>query len=237
MSSSSTAITPPAHVSQVTRWSVVLAAGVNDAIGREALAWLFRQYWPVLVAHATRRGWRDADDQIQEFFAHLLQRGALAQVDRSRGRFRAWLFTCLDHHLANYAEAQAAQCRGGGIRHEPVEDAVVEAPAVAFDREWALAVLAEAQGRLDREATTPEQRRRLDVLRPFLAAPGDLAAYVAAGVTLGIPEGAVKVAVHRLRGRFRTQVETVIAETLATADPAAIASELDDLLAALRNSP
>ena len=215
---------------------MVLAAGVADADGREALAWLFRQYWPVLVAHAARRGWKDAEDRIQEFFAHLLQRSALAQVDRSRGRFRAWLFTCLDHHLADHAEARAAQCRGGGIQHESVEQAVVEAPAVAFDREWALAVLAEAQNRLDREAATPEQRRRLEVLRPFLATPGDLAAYVAAGVTLGIPEGAVKVAVHRLRGRFRVQVETVIAETLVSADPAAIAGELDDLLAALRNS-
>lgn len=235
MPTTSHPVTSPARTPQVTRWSMVLAAAGDDPAAREALGWLFRQYWPVLVAHVQRRGWRDADDRVQDFFAHLLQRGSLAQVDRHRGRFRSWLFTCLDHHLANYAEAQAAQCRGGGVPHEPLREEVAESPAVAFDRAWALAVLAEAQGRLAQEATTPDQRRRLEVLQPFLAAPGDQAAYAAAGSTLGIPEGAAKVAVHRLRGRFRAQVEAVIAETLESTDPAAIAQELDDLLAALQS--
>lgn len=225
----------PSGSSLATRWSIVLAAGASDHAGREALAWLFRQYWHVLRQHAARRGWREADDLVQDFFTRLIQRGSLTQVDRSRGRFRSWLLTCLDHHLANHAEAQAAQCRGEGIIHQDVERCDAVAPEVAFDRAWALTVLAEAQSRLTREAAAAGQGRRLDTLRPFLASPGDLEAYAAAGAILGLPEGAVKVAVHRLRARFREQVEAVIAETLESDDPREIAAELDHLLAALRS--
>jgi DNA-directed RNA polymerase specialized sigma24 family protein len=221
----------------VTRWSVVVAAGTTDAAGREALAWLFRQYWPVLVKHVSRRGCRDADDVVQDFFAKIIQRGSLSRVDSNRGRFRSWLLTCLDHHLANHYAALGAVMRGGDIAHSSLAHVEPVVPAEQdrqFDREWALAVIAEAHDRLAGESASPDLQRRLEVLSPFLERPGDQAAYALAGTTLGMAESAVKVAVHRLRARFREQVEAIIAETLEDPDPSAIAAELDDLLAALR---
>jgi RNA polymerase sigma-70 factor (ECF subfamily) len=215
----------------VTRWSLVVAAGSGDAAGREALAWLCRQYWDPLRAHARRRGWRDDEDAIQDFLVDLIQRGAFAQADRERGRFRTWLLTCLDHFLAKRAEAAAAQKRGGGrVERLPDGDEVAGASATAFDRDWAQAVLGLAEDRL---AAEQSDQNRWQILRPFLSVNGDADAYRAAGARLGLGEGAVKVAIHRLRARLREFVRAGVADTLAEDDPRVIDGELDQLIAAL----
>ena len=216
----------------ITRWSMVLAAGSADAAGREALAWLCRQYWDPLRAHARRRGWRDDEDTIQDFFVDLIERGAIAQADRGRGRFRTWLLSCLNNFLAKRAEAAAAQKRGGGGRVERLADdgEMVAAVAVAFDRDWAQAVLGHAEDRLAAEQT---DAARWHALRSFLSANGEAAAYREVGARLGLGEGAVKVAIHRLRVRLRALVREGVADTLAEADPRVIDGELDHLIAAL----
>jgi RNA polymerase sigma-70 factor (ECF subfamily) len=220
-------------MSVATRWSIVLAAGADDAAGREALAWLVRQYWAPLCAHARRRGWREAEDAVQDFLAQLIERGSIAQADPARGRFRAWLFTCLDHALANRAEAAAAQKRGA-TRTQGISDdlAVAAMPTdeAAFDREWAEAVLAHAEADLAREA----DHERWEALQPFLRQQGDAVAYRAVGARLGLGETAVKVAVHRLRARFAELVRARVAETLSSDDPSAVAAEIDHLIAAVQ---
>lgn len=217
-----------------TRWSIVLAAGAGGAVGREALAWLCRQYWDVLARHARRKGWDEAEDAIQDFFARLIERGAIAQADPARGRFRSWLLTSLDHFLANRAQAGGAMKRGGG-RPDVVmpEDHPVEpgrAEDQAFIRDWALTLLAQAEDRLAREQ---QDDQRFALLRPFLMAAGDAAAYRKAGDALHLGEGAVKVAVHRLRARLTVLIREAIGDSLAEPDPRCIDHELDVLISAL----
>lgn len=220
-------------MSQVlTRWSVVLAAGGADAAGREALAWLCRQYWEPLCAHIRRRGWREDQELAQDFLTSLIERGSLRQADPQRGRFRSWLFCCLDHFLANQAAAAAAAKRGGGLASESLDEVMAAPadPAAAFDRDWALEVLRAAEDRLQVETADVQ---RYAALRPYLERDGEAVAYRACGETLGLSDLAVKVAVHRLRLRFRELVREGIAETLAESDPEAINAELDCLVKAL----
>lgn len=220
---------------------MVSLAGGDDPAAREALSWLFRAYWEPLRAHAARRGWREAEDAVQDFWVLLLERGAIAAADPRRGRFRTWLLACLDHHLADRASARDALKRGGGriIASLPPEELFENYsepgdPARSFDRAWAETLLGRARDRLLRECGEGAARTRCERLMAFLAQNGDAAAYAAAGAELGMSEGAVKVAVHRLRERFRTAMRAEVAETLADPTPAAIDAELGDLLAALK---
>jgi len=220
------------HSSVLTRWSVVLAAGGTDAAGREAMTWLCRQYWEALCAHIRRRGWREDQELAQDFLTSLIERGSIGQADPGRGRFRSWLLTCLDHFLANHAAAATAAKRGGGRDAGQLDAvaAVVSDPGAAFDHDWAVEVLRQADARLMVAST---DRRRYTALRPFVDGDGDADAYRACGADLGMSELAVKVAVHRLRQRFRELVRAGIAETLAESDPAAIDAELDCLVRAM----
>lgn len=216
-----------------TRWSrVALAAGTSPE-ARAALDWLCRAYWDALHAHARRRGWRDADDAVQDFWLRLLERGSLAGADPARGRFRTWLLACLDHHLADRHDARVAAKRGGGVAPVPLDDGLAAPDAAVFDRAWARTLLGRARDRLAMEAATPEARVRHERLVRFLDDNGDAAAYAAAAAELGLSEGAVKVAVHRLRARFRDALRAEVAETLAEPTPSAIDAELRDLLGAL----
>jgi RNA polymerase sigma-70 factor (ECF subfamily) len=220
-----------------TRWSQVVQAGSGGDAGRPALEWLCRAYWEPLRRHAQRRGWRDAEDAVQDFWLHMIERGALVAVDPARGRFRWWLLACLNHHLADRAAAAGALKRGGGVAIVPVPeggDGVGRNdPDPDFDRAWAEAMLVRARRRLEGEHAEPVLARRLRLLARFLDENGDAAAYARVAEELGLGEGAVRVAVHRLRERFRACLRAEVAETLADPTPAAIDAELTDLLAAL----
>jgi RNA polymerase sigma-70 factor (ECF subfamily) len=222
-----------------TRWSQVLLAGGDSPEARAALAWLCRAYWDALHAHARRRGWRDAEDAVQDFWLRLLEHGGLVSADPARGRFRTWLLACLDHHLADRHDAALAAKRGGDRAIGPLLDADgTAAPQAAdgFDRAWARTLLDRARQRLAREQTGEAAKRRHERLERFLSANGDGAAYAEAAADLGLNEGAVKVAVHRLRGRFGECLRLEVAETLADPSPSAIDAELGDLLAALNGA-
>jgi RNA polymerase sigma-70 factor (ECF subfamily) len=231
---------PPGSRFATTRWSQVALAAGDSARSRASLDWLCRAYWEPLRSHAARRGWKDAEDAVQDFWVNLIEKGALARVDATRGRFRTWLLACLDHHLADRHDHRIAVKRGGGREHAELAAAEDEAasadPTLAFDRSWAEAMLRRATERLRREAGGGEARRRQDRLERFLAVNGDAAAYAAAGEEVGLSEGAVRVAVHRLRARFRDCLRAEAAETLAEPTPQAIDEELGDLLRALRGS-
>jgi RNA polymerase sigma-70 factor (ECF subfamily) len=221
-----------------TRWSQVLAASGESDAARAALEWLCRAYWEPLRRHAHRRGWRDADDCVQEFWLHLLARGSLIKADRERGRFRSWLLASLDHHLHDTWERAAALKRGGGQHLRPLTDdeAVPGAevdPGIAFDRAWAETLLQRARARLANEQQDAAGRARFAALERFLDVNAGIDEYHQVGIALGLGESAVKVAVHRLRQRFKAALRQEVAETLAEPGEAAIDAELGDLLAAL----
>ncbi len=211
---------------------MVVAAGRNDtARAGAALEQLCRVYWYPLYAYVRRRGHsaEDAQDLTQEFFARLLQHNWVARADRQRGRFRSFLLSAMNHFLSDEWDKARAQKRGGGIApvplqidsaesrygHEPADSVT---PEQTYERRWALALLEEVLRQL-REAY--EKEGRLDLftaLHPCLVGERTALPYKELAAKLGVSEGAVKSAVHRLRQRYRQVLRSEIAQTVAKPD-------------------
>ncbi len=227
-----------------TRWSLVAAAQDPAAPrAREALADLCRLYWYPVYAYARRRGHghHAAQDLTQAFFARLLEKNDLAAADRTRGRFRSYLLTACQHFLANEHDRQTAQKRGGGRTHLPLdfeaadgrysrEPADEQTPERVFDRQWALGLLDRALGELRAEYAGSGRAKLFDALKGCLAGGAEVA-YAELARELVMTEGAVKVAVHRLRQRYRDRLRGLIADTVAT--PEEVDDEIRDLFSAL----
>ena len=225
-----------------TRWSQVLAAGSADqAAASAALAWLCERQWEPLRRAARRWGVPadQAEDVVQDFCCRLVERRAdLGGLDPAGGRFRAWLITVFRRFIKDQRVRREAVVHGGGVRHQDAASAEVAGPAEDpdFDRDWAEVILAQAQARLAAEQPDAAARERTRRLAEFLvrnAEPGD---YARVGSDLGLGEGAVKVAVHRLRQRFAELVRQEIRETLADPSPRAIDDELNALVATFSSS-
>src|SRR5262245_29602752 len=212
-----------------TRWSTVQMAGdPSSPEAREALERLCQTYWPLLYAYARRRGYEThtAQDLTQAFFAHFIERGYLRAADRTRGRFRTFLLTCFQHFLIHEWEKQQAAKRGGRFLLVSWEEhsSALEARAASthelrpekhYDREWALAVMERALGRLEAEFTTVGRAQHFEVLGQFLHAEPSSGGYSEAASYLGLSDRAVKVAVHRLRRRYGRLVRDEVRETVA----------------------
>ncbi len=228
-----------------THWSLVLAAaGGKDARGGEALDRLCQVYWYPLYAFVRRQGHapHDAQDLTQEFFLRLLDKDFLADIDRSKGRFRSFLLAALKHFLSKQWARGKALKRGGGrtllpldtlsaedrYRREPQDNAT---PERLFERRWALALLDQVLSRLSKEYDSARKRAVFEQLQGCLTGDRDLLPYAELAARLGMTEGAVKVAVHRLRQRYRSVLRQEIAETVA--DPAEIDDEIRQLFAVL----
>ncbi|MDB6170780.1 MAG: polymerase sigma factor, sigma-70 family [Chthoniobacteraceae bacterium] len=227
-----------------TRWSVILTATTDSPDAAAALAILCRAYWFPLYAFVRRYGLtpHDAEDATQGFFVHLLGKQVLGSVDREKGRFRTFLLASLKHFLADERDRAHAQKRGGGHCPVSLESCTAEqryalepldelSPDRLFDRRWALAVIEQALARLRAEYNALGKGALFEALRPLLAAPEEARPYAELGVTLGMNEGAIKIAVHRLRQRYGIALRAQIAETVTTA--AEVDAELRHLLDAL----
>ena len=224
-----------------THWSLVLAAGRRASPdAREALATLCQTYWYSLYAHVLRRGLRaeEAQDLIQEFFADLLAKDRLRVADRERGRFRSFLLAALDHFLANAGRRVRARKRGGGrftlsldfpagegrYAAEPAHDIT---PDRLYARRWALTLIDQALTRLRDEFARAGKGDLFERLTPCLAGEADAEPYRELAARLGMTEGAVKVAVHRLHKRCGELLREEIARTVA--GPQQVEEELRDL--------
>ncbi|HWB60139.1 MAG TPA: sigma-70 family RNA polymerase sigma factor [Chthoniobacteraceae bacterium] len=228
-----------------TRWTLVVAAGQEDAApAMRALAELCQSYWRPLYAYVRRRGCspEEAQDLTQEFFARLLAKNYLAGVDRAKGRFRSFLLASLKHFLANEWDRARTLKRGGGrpvvaldalsseerARIEPADNL---SPDKAFERQWALTLLDQALARLRAEYTGDGRGEQFDLLRQFIGAD-EGESYAAIGEKCGMSEGAVKVAVHRLRRRYRDVLREEIAQTVTRREE--IDEEIRSLFAAFQ---
>ena len=212
-----------------TRWSVVLAAGQGGTThSQAALGKLCQTYWYPLYAYVRRRGHspEDAQDLTQEFFAQLLERQALAKADPNRGRFRSFLLGSLNHFLANEWQKARAQKRGSGRELLSLDWAAAEdrfdlepadhaAPDRIFEKQWALTLLSEVLNRLEQEYRGAGKADWFLELKQTLMGVRESQPYVELANRLGVSESAVKVAVHRLRKRYRELVREEIAGTLA----------------------
>ena len=231
---------------ETTHWSIVIAAGAAaDTAGRAALESLCAAYWYPLYAFERRFGTRaeEARDLVQGFFAELLEKDVLRQADRARGRFRTFLLAAFRHFVSREREKERALKRGGGrallpldfedgesrFLREPVDD---RTPERLFERRWALTLLDGAVARLRDEHREAGREDLFEALRWTIGAGGAAEApWAEVGARLGMSEGAVKVAAHRLRRRYREVLRAAIAETVA--DPSDVDDEIRHLLEAL----
>ena len=224
----------------------MLAAGRSDSThARSALEKLCRTYWQPIYAYVRRQGHspHDAQDLTQEFFARLLEKKSLADVDRGKGRFRSFLLASLKHFLANEWDKAKAQKRGGGQVLIPIDaqsaetscgvDPADQATAEKiFERRWALAVLDHALKRLRQEHAQEGKENLFEQLKGTLTEASRSVRYSEIAAQLDMSEGAIKVAVHRLRHRYRELLRAEIAGTVA--HPGEVEDELRHLLNVLR---
>lgn len=228
-----------------THWSVVLKVGQNDvARAGAALEELSRKYWYPLYAFVRRRGTssHDAEDLTQAFFTFLLEKETLKKVDRQRGRFRTFLLAAMTNYLNNEWHRQQTLKRGG--RHatlsldeisaeeryfcEPVN---LVTPEKLFERRWALTLLEQALARLKRDYFAEGKAEMFAKLQTGLTGELAASAYSDWAAALGMSQGAVKMALHRMRRRFGEALRNEIADTVAS--PAEVDEELRHLLAVI----
>jgi RNA polymerase sigma factor (sigma-70 family) len=211
-----------------TLWSVVLAAGENGSVrAREALETLCRSYWYPLYAFARRLGKtaHDAEDLTQGFFQRLLEREGLAKAAPEGGRFRSFLLASLKNFIWDEWDKSRAVKRGGGqvlvsfddlnaeerYRTEPIDPAE---PEKLFERSWAMLLIDRVLVRLEKEFVANGKGERFEALHPFLLNEPAAGSYASVAQSLAMSTGAVKVAVLRLRERYRELIRLEIAETL-----------------------
>jgi RNA polymerase sigma factor (sigma-70 family) len=220
-----------------THWSVVIAAGRPDEpAAQEALATLCTEYWYPLYAYVRRRGHQpaEAQDLTQGFIVQLLEHNTVQAADQTRGRFRAFLLSSLHHYLANQWRHDQAEKRGGGRIHsldladgerrylqEPAE---LLTPERIYERRWAMTLLQKAVATLQSNYEASGKGDLFERLKVYLGGNEAAVPYRDLAAQLGTTEGAVKVAVHRLRQRCRECLRQTIGATVAS--PADIDEEL-----------
>jgi RNA polymerase sigma-70 factor (ECF subfamily) len=230
---------------ETTQWTLVVAAGdPQHPESRAALADLCQSYWYPLYVYLRRRGYpqQEAEDLVQGFFAQLLEKNYIKAADRERGRFRSFLLTSLKNYAANEWDRRTALKRGGdattlSLDFEDAEGRYVIEPAdertpeQEFDRGWAFAQLRQVLERMRTEAGDDDER--FATLQGFLTGDADDIRYKDVAERLGMSEGAVKVAVHRLRQRFGALLREEVARTLV--DPDDVDDEIRHLFAAFES--
>lgn len=229
-----------------THWSMVVSAGRSQSPeANRALATLCENYWFPLYAFVRRAGYSadDAQDLTQEFFTRLLAKNYLAGADRQRGRFRSFLLGAMKHFLAKEQRREGTQKRGGNQpmlsldfhsgenRYSLIEPVDNLTPERLYAKRWALTLLDLVLSRLREEFRTAGKLELFDSLKQFLGGGPGKPRYLEVAEELGMSEGAVKVAVHRLRRRYRKRLTEEIAQTIV--GPEAMEDELGQLLAAL----
>jgi RNA polymerase sigma-70 factor (ECF subfamily) len=229
----------------LTRWSLVLRARGKTAEAQAALSELCEAYYQPVLRFLMREGRKEdaARELGQEFFARVLARGGFATVDPARGRFRSYLLGALKHFLADERDREHRLKRGGSVplgsltaatdttAGIDVSDPAGRPPEAWFDRAWALAVVERAMSQLETEYLQSGKREHFAVLNSWLVGESPRLCLAKTAAGLGLSEGAAKVAVHRLRRRFRELVKAEISQTVPGPDD--IADEFRHLIAAL----
>jgi RNA polymerase sigma-70 factor (ECF subfamily) len=234
----------PVAIFTTTHWSVVLNAVETARPGADkALGQLCEIYWYPLYVYVRRQGYNpdDAKDLTQEFFSRLLAGNYLRTIDRKKGKFRSFLLAAIEHFLAKHWRDSHRLKRGGGhsiisldqdpesrYRIEPAQDAT---PECMFERRWAFTLIEQALRQLREEFVGAKKLLLFEALVPFLSGDRPDLTYAQVGKRLDLTEGAVKVAVHRLRARYGELVRAEISRTVASPDE--VDAELRYLLAVI----
>lgn len=230
-----------------TRWTLVRRAAQQDEPGSfEALSELCERYWYPLYAFVRGQGAppSDAADEVQGFFATLLERDILEAADQEKGKLRSFLIDLLKKYRSNEYRARQAQKRGGGSQHlsinqewaegryeaEPVDDLT---PEQILDRSWARLILDKVMDQLQSDFQRRNKTEEFEAISPFLSWNSGEGSYADTASKLGISESNVKVKVHRMRAKYRQILEGEVIQTLDSSNQADVEDELNHLLAAL----
>lgn len=227
-----------------TRWSLVASLRhEEEPRARAALTELCELYWTPLYAFLRRRGLDShaAADTVQGFFAELVEKRNFGELSAERGRFRSFLLVALSHHLSHERARAGAQKRGGGVRIVAIDPVDADerlqiaatgetSPEQAFEREWALSLLARALATVRAGYETDGKNELFALLRPVLQGC-ELSDVAGIAAKVGMTEGAVRVAATRLRKRYREALRGLIRDTVEHEDE--IDSEIADLFRAL----
>ena len=233
----------PAFVT--THWTRVLQARGESADSKAALSDLCAAYYQPVFAFIRSNSPNEdaARDLTQEFFTRLLEGGGIANVDPRHGRFRSYLLGAVKHFLADAREHANRLKRGGGQVPVPLEPATDTSPGLEvpdpnapspdreFDRRWALTLLARALESLAAEQKASGTLQHFEVLKVWLTGDAENISQAEAARALNMNEGAIKVAVHRLRRQFRQAIKNEIAQTVK--DREQVEEEMKHLLDAL----
>jgi DNA-directed RNA polymerase specialized sigma24 family protein len=231
------------HTFVTTHWSIVAAACQPSPESAAALETICRTYWYPLYTYVRRCGQspHDAQDLTQEFFCRLLEKRLLDSADRQKGRLRTFLIVALKYFMINEWRRASAMRRGGGRVGVPLDATLAEsrfaadchalAPDDAFDRQWALTLLDLTINRLREEFSATGRTGDFDVLKRCLMPERGSIDYAGIAKQLSMKEGAARVAVHRLRRRFREIYREEISRTLGDGED--LDAELRHLAAAL----
>ena len=238
--SSPSPLTQSRSAFHTTRWTRVCLAKADSADGRSALADLCDAYYEPVVAFL-RSELRDADaarEMSHAFFAQMLGGGTILGADQGRGRFRSYLLGAVKHFLSHQREAAKTMKRGNGATLLPIDDEAVavadkstSTPDAAYDRQWALTMLAHAFEALRAECKAEHRERFFDLVKPMLGGDSEHGDQAEIASQCGMNIAAFRMAVHRLRKRLRQCVKAEIASTLD--DPAMVEEEMQALFAAL----
>jgi RNA polymerase sigma-70 factor (ECF subfamily) len=225
-----------------TRWSLIAAThqATDSPDAQAALATLCETYWVPVYAFIRRSGHspEDARDLAQGFFTKVIEKGYFRDADRTRGRFRTFLLTSVRHYMSNQRDAARTLKRGGTIPHISLEIETddrtftmdppdTETPEHVYERRWALAILAGALSELQARYDSAPRARLFETLKPMLTGE-DPSSYAALSAETGMSEGALRVALHRMRKQFAVCLRTVVRETVLTDE------DVDDELRLLR---
>ncbi len=212
-----------------TRWSIVLAAGTSKTpASTRALSILCETYWAPIYAYIRRRGYgvEDAEDLTQGLFAHLLEKKGFDSVSRDRGKFRTFLLASMKNFAANEWRKGQTRKRGSGARGVPVDfmnaerrlstepDGSSQTPESLFEKHWALALLSRVLDELRRDYEKAGYEEIFNSLKACLAVSEVRRPHRELADELGIFVGAVKVAIHRMRKRYRQRLLDEIAQTV-----------------------
>ena len=225
-----------------TRWTLIARARGETAQARAALSELCEAYYQPVSHFLKREGRQDdeARELAQEFFARVLSGSGFDEADPERGRFRSYLLGALKHFLSDQRKRELRLKRGGAVAVESLDaedTGLLEVadraslPDTFFDRQWALAVIDRAMTLVEQEFVAYGKADQFSTLKLWLMGEDPSYSQRDAARQLGLSEGAVKVAIHRLRKRFRDAVRAEISQTLR--DPSLVDEELRHLICAL----
>ena len=225
---------------QTTHWTIVLQAGKAEAdeAAQKALAIFSETYWPPLYTFIRRRGYSpsNAQDIVQGFFEHLLERNTLSRADQEKGKLRTFLLGALQNFLLKQHERMSALKRGGGKQMVSLDDQIIDAEAAmhatmhlnevsSYDAAWASSIVARAWKSLRERFVAEGKGNWFDALRPFIAGgtaqPPD---QQEVAERLGTTVENLRVSLSRLRQRYRHALRAEVASTVS--DPKEIDDEL-----------